>query len=104
MVKNMSASTVDTRDTGLIPGLERSPGAGNGNLLSIYFVPTEFKNSVPPRLFVSPVREVPGLPLPGVTDWEWHCRSGQAGHVVKLEWAGVGVGFPRVRMQSKLGA
>ena len=30
MVKNPSANAGDARDTGLIPGLERSPGAGNG--------------------------------------------------------------------------
>ena len=30
MVKNSSANEGDARDTGLIPGLGRSPGAGNG--------------------------------------------------------------------------
>ena len=33
MVKNPPANAGDTRDMGLIPGLERSPGVGNGNLL-----------------------------------------------------------------------
>ena len=33
MVKSLSASLGDTRDKGLIPGLRRSPGEGNGNLL-----------------------------------------------------------------------
>ena len=33
VVKNPPASTVDTGDMGLIPGLGRSPGGGNGNLL-----------------------------------------------------------------------
>ena len=33
VVKNVSASAEDVRDTGLIPGLERSPGGGNGNPL-----------------------------------------------------------------------
>ena len=33
MVKNPAAKAGDTRDTGLIPGLERSPGVGNGNPL-----------------------------------------------------------------------
>ena len=33
VVKNMPASAGDTRDVGLIPGLGRSPGEGNGNLL-----------------------------------------------------------------------
>ena len=33
VVKNLPASTGDTRDTGLIPGLGRSPGEGNGNPL-----------------------------------------------------------------------
>ena len=33
MVKNPLASAGDSRDTGLIPGLGRFPGEGNGNLL-----------------------------------------------------------------------
>ena len=33
MVKNMLASTGDTRDMGSIPGSERSPGGGHGNPL-----------------------------------------------------------------------
>ena len=33
MVKNPSASAGDTKDTGSIPGLGRSAGAGKGNLL-----------------------------------------------------------------------
>ena len=31
VVKNLPASAGDTEDTGSIPGLERSPGEGNGN-------------------------------------------------------------------------
>ena len=31
MVKNLPASAGDERDKGLIPGLGRSPGGGNGN-------------------------------------------------------------------------
>ena len=31
VVKNLPASAGDTRDTGLIPGLGRSPEEGNGN-------------------------------------------------------------------------
>ena len=31
MVKNPPANAGDTRGTGLIPGLGRSPGVGNGN-------------------------------------------------------------------------
>ena len=30
MVKNIPVNSVDTGDTGLIPGLGRSPGGGNG--------------------------------------------------------------------------
>ena len=30
-VKNLPASTGDSRDVGSVPGLERSPGGGNGN-------------------------------------------------------------------------
>ena len=33
MVKNPHGNAGDTRDTGSIPGLGRSPGAGHGNLL-----------------------------------------------------------------------
>ena len=33
MVKNPSANGGDTGDKGSIPGLGRSPGIGNGNLL-----------------------------------------------------------------------
>ena len=33
MVKNLPADAGDTRDAGLIPGLGRSPGEGNGNPL-----------------------------------------------------------------------
>ena len=33
MVKNLPANAGDTRDTGLIPGLGRSPAGGNGNPL-----------------------------------------------------------------------
>ena len=32
VVKNLPTSAGDTRDEGLIPGLKRSPGVGNGNL------------------------------------------------------------------------
>ena len=33
VVKNLPANAGDIRDSGLIPGLERSPGGGNGNPL-----------------------------------------------------------------------
>ena len=33
VVKNLPANTGDTGDLGSIPGSERSPGGGNGNLL-----------------------------------------------------------------------
>ena len=36
MVKNLPASAGDARDTGLIPGLERSPRVGNGNPLQYF--------------------------------------------------------------------
>jgi len=38
VVKNPSASARDAKDMGLIPGLGRYPGVGNGNLLQ-YFLP-----------------------------------------------------------------
>ena len=33
LVKNLPANAGDAEDTGSIPGGERSPGEGNGNLL-----------------------------------------------------------------------
>ena len=33
VLKNLPANTGDVRDMGLIPGLGRSPGEGNGNAL-----------------------------------------------------------------------
>ena len=33
VVKNLPANAEDIRDTGSIPGLERSPGGGHGNPL-----------------------------------------------------------------------
>ena len=33
MVKNLPASAGDARDVGSVPGLGRTPGGGNGNLL-----------------------------------------------------------------------
>ena len=33
MVKSLPANVGDVRDGGLIPGLGRAPGEGNGNLL-----------------------------------------------------------------------
>ena len=33
MIKNLPANAGDARDVGSIPGLGRSPGGGNGNLL-----------------------------------------------------------------------
>ena len=35
MVKNLPAKAGDAKDMGLIPGLGRSPGVGNGTLSSI---------------------------------------------------------------------
>ena len=41
VVKNLPASVGATGDVGLIPGLRRSPGVGNGNPLQ-YFLPGKF--------------------------------------------------------------
>ena len=35
MVKNLPVNAGDTRDLGSIPGSERSPGKGNGELLGV---------------------------------------------------------------------
>ena len=40
MIKNSPASAGHVRDVGLIPGLGRSPGVGNGNLTPA-FLPGE---------------------------------------------------------------
>ena len=37
-VKNQPADVGDTRDAGLIPGLGRCPGEGNGNSLQYFFL------------------------------------------------------------------
>ena len=39
--KNPPANSGDARDVGSVPGLERSPGVGNGNPLQ-YFLPGKF--------------------------------------------------------------
>ena len=36
VVKNLLANAGDARDAGSIPGLRRSPGEGNGNVLQYY--------------------------------------------------------------------
>ena len=36
MVNNLPANTSDVGDLGMIPGLGRSPGKGNGNLLQYF--------------------------------------------------------------------
>ena len=38
MVKNLPANAGGTRDTCLIPGLGRSPGIGNGNMLQYFYL------------------------------------------------------------------
>ena len=38
VVKNLPANAGDIRDTGLIPGLGRSSGRGNGNLLQYSYL------------------------------------------------------------------
>ena len=38
MVKNLPDNTRDAGDTGLIPGLGRSPGGGNGNPLQYSYL------------------------------------------------------------------
>ena len=37
VVKNSPANAGDIRDVGLIPGLGRFPGEGNGNPLQVFF-------------------------------------------------------------------
>ena len=37
VVKNPPANAGDARDTSLIPGLERSPGVGNGSPLQVFW-------------------------------------------------------------------
>ena len=46
VVKNPPASAGDTRDVGLIPGLGRSPGEGNGNPLQYSFLENSMDRGV----------------------------------------------------------
>ena len=49
MVKNLSANAGATGDMGLIPGLERSPGGGNGSPLQYSCLKNPMENE-PGRL------------------------------------------------------
>ena len=54
MVKNQVANEGDVRDVGSVPGLGRSPGAGNGNPHSILGM----KNSMDREAWWASVHEV----------------------------------------------
>ena len=54
MVKNLPASAEDSRDTGLIPELGRSPRVGNGNQLQYFCL----ENSMDRGAWQVPVHEV----------------------------------------------
>ena len=55
MVKNQSTNAGDARDTGLIPGLGRSPGVGIGNLLQYSCL----ENSMDRKAWLATVHGVP---------------------------------------------
>ena len=50
MVKNLPANAGDVRDTGLVPGLGRSPGGGHGNPLQYSFLGNLHEGKEPGRL------------------------------------------------------
>jgi len=71
LVKNQLANVRDTKDVGLIPGLGRFPGEGNGNLLQYYCL-ENFMNRV-----------ACWATAHGVTKswtWPWHSGSKSIGH------------------------
>ena len=47
MVKNRPVSVGDARDTGSIPGSERSPGVGNGNPLRYSYLENSMDSGAP---------------------------------------------------------
>ena len=59
MVKNMAANAGDARDKGSIPGLGRSPGGGNGNLLQYFCL----QNSMDRGIWGATVYEVTELDM-----------------------------------------
>jgi len=56
VVRNLPASAADAGDTGLIPGLERSPGAGNATHSTIFAWKTPWTEK--PGFFVSSLNQV----------------------------------------------
>ena len=54
VVKNLSTNAGDVRDTGSVPGPERSPGIGNGNPLQYSYL----ENSMDKRAWHVIVHEV----------------------------------------------
>ena len=68
MVKNLSANAGNARDAGFIPGLGRSPGKGNGNLLQYSCL----KISVDRRASQATVYEVTELNMTKHTHTDTH--------------------------------
>ena len=67
MIKNLPASAGDIRDTGLIPGLGRSPGGGHGNPLKYSCL--ENLVEVPEKPLSQPIKTVISLSYSGLL----HC-------------------------------
>ena len=59
MVKNTPPNAGDLKDTGLIPGLGRSPGEGNGNAIQYSFLES---------------------PMDRGAGWLWSIESQKVGH------------------------
>ena len=93
LVKNLPASAGDTRDMGLIPGLGRSPGEGNGyhsNILA----------------WKIPWTEEPGwATLHGVTkSWAWlsaHIHIHMSQELRELPGAGLGHLYPPCHLSQR---
>jgi len=72
VVKNLPASAAAARDAGSIPGLGRSPGVGNGNLLQYSCL----KNAMDRGAWWAAVHGVKKSLTPRATEHKCICNSG----------------------------
>ena len=108
VVKNMPANEGDARDVGLIPGLGRSPGGGNGNpcqysycrenpnltpcwncffdLLFIAFLVIIIQNGLPQRILPLCLT----IKLKCLCSEPWRCQEGRNEHIPCLRFVILG--------------